>query len=79
VLNVGTGVHRSVLDVVRAIERISGIEFAVEHAPAREADVGSIALDISRARDVLGWTPATDFEDGLSRTLAAMDREAVAG
>jgi UDP-glucose 4-epimerase len=79
VLNVGTGVHRSVLDVVRAIERISGIEFVVEHAPHREADVGSIALDITRAREVLGWTPTTDFEDGLARTLAAMDRTPVAG
>lgn len=71
VLNIGTGIHRSILEVVRTIERISGEAFTIEFAPERGVDVHSIALDITRARDVLGWAPTTDFEEGLARTLDA--------
>jgi UDP-glucose 4-epimerase len=78
VLNIGTGIHRSVLEVVRTIERITGVEFKIEYAPQREADVDSIALDIRRARDVLGWSPSTNFIDGLTRTCDARDAEAAA-
>lgn len=72
VLNVGSGTHRSIMEVVRAIERISGVEFAIEFVPPRQTDVGSIALDITRAREVLDWTPKMDFEEGLARTMSAV-------
>jgi UDP-glucose 4-epimerase len=73
-LNLGTGVGRSVMDVVRAIEDLAGIAFAVEHVPARETDVDHVRLDISRARETLGWEPQVSFEDGLARTLMEYGR-----
>lgn len=68
-LNVGTGIGRSVMDVIRSIESIAGIAFDIEFVPARDSDVRHVRLDISRARGVLGWAPTTPFEVGLARTL----------
>jgi nucleoside-diphosphate-sugar epimerase len=31
-------------------------------------------LDVTRAQQALGWTAATSFETGLSRTIAWMRR-----
>ena len=70
-LNIGTGVGTSVRDVVRTIEDVAGITFEVEHLPARKTDVPSVVLDVSRARDVLGWTPDVNFRQGVALSVAA--------
>ncbi len=70
VLNVGTGERRTVLEMVRAIEDILDIEFQIGFAPARETDVGSIALDIAQIGHMLGWKPEVSFRTGLSVTLS---------
>ena len=74
VVNVGTGVGRTILEVVRTIESVAGIEFEIEHQPARATDVRSIALDASLAREVLGWEPRVTFREGIERTIAAFGR-----
>lgn len=73
VLNVGSGIRRTVLEVVRAIEQAAGITFKIEHAPARQADVSSIALETSRIHEELDWRPYIDFPTGLRRTLGLTD------
>ena len=45
VLNIGSGVGHSTLDVVRAIEQILARPVALEFAPARAGDVPRIILD----------------------------------
>lgn len=64
--NIGTGVERSVLDLVTAVGRAVGSTPKVAHAPARAGELDRSVLDASRARAVLGWTPATRFEEGLA-------------
>ncbi len=70
VLNVGSGVSHSVLEVIRSIEEVAGITFDITYAPAREADVASVALDIGEIGRKLGWKPEIDLVEGLRRTLA---------
>ena len=69
VLNVGSGTRHSVLEVVRTIEQVAGISFDITYAPPREADVTSIALDVSLIAEKLGWKPQIDLREGLRRTL----------
>jgi UDP-glucose 4-epimerase len=68
-LNIGTGTGRSVMHVIRSIENVAGIKFRLQYVPARDSDVRHVRLDISKAREVLQWSPNTPFEDGLLRTL----------
>ena len=56
VVNVGGGAGRSVMDVVRAVEKVSGRRVFVAHGPpAREAPVP--VADPARARSLLDWIP----------------------
>jgi UDP-glucose 4-epimerase len=69
-VNLGTGVGTSVLDIVREINRILGTRIEPLFEPARAGEVQRIYLDATRAKRVLGWEPATSFADGLTRTVA---------
>ena len=61
-LNLGTGVGSSVLDIVRATERISGRTVPIELAPRREGDPVSVYADPTLVRDVLDWAPQHDLD-----------------
>lgn len=69
IINIGTGVSRSITEVVQMIEKVAGINFVIEHVAARKTDVRTSCLDVSKARVILGWEPEVEFLDGLSRTL----------
>lgn len=68
-LNVGSGVARSILEVVRTVEEVAQIKFEIEYLPERRTDVHTISLDIERAMALLGWRPQTSFRQGLAQTL----------
>jgi len=70
VFNIGTGVETSVLELVKAIGRASGVEQAAEHAPPRLGELQRSVLDASLAARQLGWAPQVTLEDGLARTWA---------
>jgi UDP-glucose 4-epimerase len=70
VFNIGSGIGRTVHDVIAAIGNIAQLPVRVEHLPARGLDVRFNVLDCSRARGELGWQPQTSFEQGLAMTLA---------
>jgi UDP-glucose 4-epimerase len=72
--NVGTGVETPVLDLVERLGNIGDrSDFTPRMAPPRPGEVQRIALDSSRAAGELGWSSAVDLEDGLRRTLAAVE------
>jgi UDP-glucose 4-epimerase len=68
-LNLGTGVGTSVLDIVRELNAILGTQLDPIHEPARPGEIQRIYLDAARARQVLGWTPRVPFREGLRRTV----------
>jgi UDP-glucose 4-epimerase len=69
ILNLGTGIGTSVLDIVRELNRILGTSIEPLHEPARPGEVQRIYLDAARARRVLGWVPTVAFPEGLRRTV----------
>jgi UDP-glucose 4-epimerase len=71
--NIGTGVETSVIDLIDALRRLGGgRDFEPEHAPERTGEVQRNYLDITRARETLGWQPEVDLETGLRLTLESM-------
>jgi UDP-glucose 4-epimerase len=76
--NCGYGKGFSVLQVIDAVKRVSGVEFDVRLAPRRAGDPAALVADSTRIRDLLGWKPAHadldtivghafKWEDALSR------------
>jgi UDP-glucose 4-epimerase len=69
VFNVGAGVGRSVLEVVTDIANVLERPDVVPiHKPGRATDVPVNVLDIALIRRELGWSPRTDWWDGLRQT-----------
>ncbi|MGX7872040.1 NAD-dependent epimerase/dehydratase family protein [Mesorhizobium sp. ORM6] len=73
IINIGSGETRSVLDIVEAIERLTGHIFERDYVGARSTDVDIASLDISLAKKVLAWRPTTSFDVGIRKTVV-LDR-----
>ncbi|MFN3891685.1 MAG: UDP-glucose 4-epimerase GalE [Beijerinckiaceae bacterium] len=58
--NVGYQRGYSVLEVVRLVKEISGVDFPVKISGRRPGDVGAIVAANGRIRSELGWTPKHD-------------------
>ncbi len=55
VINLGTGVGYSVLDMVKAFSKACGKELPYEIKPRREGDIAMCYADPAKALNVLGW------------------------
>ena len=75
-VNIGNPDHEvTMLELAQTVIRVTGSssEIAFEALPMDDPQVRR--PDISRAREVLGWQPEVDLEEGLRRWLAAFGRE----
>lgn len=63
VYNLGTGKGYSVIDVVKAFEKASGIKINYRIAPRRAGDVACCYADATKAKEVLGWQAQYDIDD----------------
>jgi UDP-glucose 4-epimerase len=70
-INIGTGVEASVLDLVEALAPHAHADFTPDHQAERPGEVRHIALDASRAREILGWEARVPLGEGIEQTLAS--------
>jgi len=68
-VNIGTGIGTSVNDLCSILAGLAGFTRKPLYAPARAGEVHTCYLDNARARQELGWLPATDLREGLARTV----------
>jgi UDP-glucose 4-epimerase len=74
--NVGTGRETSVLDLIEILQQEGARDdFEPEFAEARLGEIERSCLDVSRAREELGWEARTSLVDGLRTTLEASRAE----
>ena len=74
-INIGNGQETSVLDLLDALREVGyrGETIAEPRfAPARAGEVARSCLEVSRARDELGWEAQVELHDGLRRILAGL-------
>ncbi|RAU91424.1 NAD-dependent epimerase/dehydratase family protein [Mycolicibacter senuensis] len=72
--NVGTGVETSDRQLHSAVAAAVGAPDDPEFHPARLGDLKRSCLDVSRAREVLGWQPQVALDDGVARTVSYFRR-----
>jgi UDP-glucose 4-epimerase len=73
-VNVGHGQETSVLDLLRTLGEVSdrGPMPEPKFAPERLGEIARSCLDVTRARQELGWAARTGMAEGLTRTLATL-------
>ncbi len=69
VLNVANGTQFSLLSLLAAINKLLGTEVQPRFDPPRIGDVRESLADITQARQLLGYEPQVDFEEGLRRSI----------
>lgn len=73
--NFGSGKGTSVLEVIQAIEKITGKKAKVEHTPARLVDVPINVLDISRYKEDFGDPGLLSLEEGIKLTAKFLNSQ----
>jgi len=74
-LNCGYGRGYSVLEVIDAVERVSGRPLPCEKAPRRPGDPPQLIADSAEIRSVLDWRPRFDEIDFIVRTAIDWERK----
>lgn len=69
-VNLGSGVEHRVADIAAAVARAVGFTGALRWDPSRPDGMLRKVLDVSRARDRLGWQARIPLDVGLAETVA---------
>ena len=69
VFNIACGQQFSLLELIVSINRVLGTNVEPQFAPPRAGDVRESLADIAAAREVLGYEPTVDFDEGLRRSI----------
>ena len=70
VFNLGTGTGYSVLDMVKAFERVTGKHIPYEITARRPGDVATVYASPDRSAEMLGWRAEHDLDDMCRDTWA---------
>jgi UDP-glucose 4-epimerase len=68
--NIGTGKGASINEIFSLLKRVADYPGEASHGPAKPSEVFKIYLDVTKARQGLGWKPGFSLEEGLKDTLA---------
>ena len=63
ILNLGTGKGYSVLDMIKAFEKINGVNIPYEIVDRRDGDIATIYANPKKAKEIINWEAKRDIED----------------
>jgi nucleoside-diphosphate-sugar epimerase len=69
IINVAVGGRISLLELIRTLQVILKTDVAPVLGPAREGDIRDSQADITKARQLLGFSPVVPFDEGLRQTV----------
>jgi dTDP-glucose 4,6-dehydratase len=69
-VNLGNPEEMTILQFAEAVREAAGGGGRIVHRPLPKDDPQRRRPDITRARELLGWSPATSLTDGLRQTIA---------
>jgi len=74
-VNIGNPGEYTILELAEAVLRETGSSSQIAYEALPEDDPQVRQPDITRARELLGWEPEIELDEGLRRTLASLGRE----
>ena len=78
-VNIGNPGEFTLLELAHAVIAVTGSSSEIVHQPLPKDDPKQRRPDITRAKQILGWEPTVDLEDGLRRTLELAGADALRG
>ena len=76
-MNLGNPNEFTILELAEAVLRVTGSRSEIVHEALPMDDPQTRQPDITRAKEILGWEPEIELEEGLRRLLPSLGREPV--
>ncbi len=76
-VNLGNPAEFTILELAHTVIRVTGSRSEIVHEALPTDDPQIRQPDITRAKEILGWTPEIQLEEGLRRMLPSLGREPV--
>ena len=70
IINLGQGQPNTLMDFIGLIEKNCGKEAKKNFLPMQPGDVTTTFADITKAKNLLDWTPAVDLETGIEKFVS---------
>jgi UDP-glucose 4-epimerase len=68
--NIGTGEGTSVLEIAKLLQQAARSSVPIEFAPRRPGEQQESFVEVTKAREILGWTPEVSLAEGLAKTYS---------
>jgi UDP-glucose 4-epimerase len=68
IFQLGTGVETSIRDLARIVQETTGVSTNIQFRDRRPGEIYKSHVDISKAREVLGFKPRLDIRHGVAKT-----------
>jgi len=70
ILNLGSGVGTSINQLFQWLKEATNYGREAVHGPAKQGEVFRIFITGDKARQILGWEPTVNLQEGLQKTVA---------
>ena len=77
--NIGTGKGTTVLEIATRLQQAARSNVPIEFAPKRPGEQQESFVEVSKARETLGWVPEVSLSEGLAKTYDWFAREMKGG
>ena len=69
IFNIGTGLETSIKELAEKIIKLTNSSSKIKYTAAREGDIVYSLADVSKAKNVLGWTAKVSLDEGLQKVI----------
>ena len=69
IINLGGGNPVTLKQVISTLEKALGKTAKIDYLPFRQGDVNKTVSDITKAKNLLGFSPKTNFEEGINKFI----------
>jgi len=64
--NLGTGQGNSVLEIIKQVQEITGVNFVINKGRVRKGEYAAVYADIKKAKNKLGWEAKRTIKDSVN-------------
>lgn len=65
IINIGTGAGNSVLEIVKIVQKVTGVHFELPRTSPRLGESEKLIASIDKAKAILSWEPKRSIEDSI--------------
>ncbi|MEO6508376.1 MAG: UDP-glucose 4-epimerase GalE [Patescibacteria group bacterium] len=66
IFNLGTGTGNSVMEIIKAVEDITGVKLEMKEGERRKGDVSKAVASNKKITEMLGWQPKRSIQDSVN-------------